>query len=158
MPFQPGKSFSFTDGGDNIPDMPPIPRNMDGHLGRIHSSVQQVAKRIGEFYLEKNGEDYDETAAELLRLQITKIEVEGDTVTITTNRPGMLIGNHAANIDGLSEFIEKKIKIIECRDNIYNYLISIEEDERDDYDRACDRYAAEREAELYDRECDRNED
>jgi hypothetical protein len=94
----------------------------------ISREVRDIAKKIGEFYLIKNDECYNDAADELLKLQITNIQINENIVSITTNRPGMLIGKRASNVDQLEEFIEKKIKIIECKDNLYNYLIPVEEE------------------------------
>jgi ribosomal protein S3 len=45
------------------------------------------------------------------------------SITITTERPGILIGKRGTNIDALEKFLGTKVKIIEDQDPLYHYLI-----------------------------------
>lgn len=90
----------------------------------ISEQVQEIARQIGKFYLTKNNGDYKKASDEILKLQITKLEVLDDgRVCITTNRPGLLIGKRGENIDNVCRHLGMKIHVIEEMDHIYNYLI-----------------------------------
>lgn len=94
----------------------------------ISQEVKDVCKKINKFYLKKNLGHGEVAERELLALQITKVRLSPDvehpdTVEITTNRPGLLIGKLGQNIDDLSKFLGMKIKIREEMDHINNYLI-----------------------------------
>jgi ribosomal protein S3 len=93
----------------------------------LDQKVRDVAKKIGNFYLLKNNGDYAKTEEEINSLQISKIEVTDDTVAITTNRPGLLIGRRGTNVDMLTEALKMKIKIIEEEDAIINWLVPQEQ-------------------------------
>ena len=54
---------------------------------------------------------------------------------ITTSRPGLLIGKRGSNIEELSDWLKKKVKIIEAKDDLNNYLIPYPpEDDESPYD------------------------
>jgi len=93
--------------------------------------VQEIAKSIGEFYLKKNNGNYVETAEEIFRIQIIRIELEqGEpcphcgvptvVVAITSPRIGALIGKRGNNVDALQRHLGKKVKLIE--DNVTEWL------------------------------------
>ena len=84
--------------------------------------VIEVAQRIGQFYLEKNHGDYEKTKVEILSLLITSVEVTEGKVIIKTSRPGLLIGKRGINIDNISTFLDKKIHVLEERENIVDCI------------------------------------
>ena len=93
----------------------------------IPEEVKDVAQNIGQFYLKKNNGDYKATAQEILALRISKIEVANSEISITTGRPGLLIGKRGTTIDALSQHLKVKIKIFEDVDHLSFYLIPCEE-------------------------------
>jgi hypothetical protein len=97
----------------------------------LSNEVIEVAKSIGEFYLQKNNHDYEKTSKEILKLRITKLELIEDKVIITTCRPGMLIGKKCENVEALSVHLGKNIKIIEAIDDITDWIIPHEPDPYD---------------------------
>ncbi len=94
----------------------------------LPENVHEAAMKIGVFYLQKNNGDYKKTEEEISKLQISKIEVD-DTlpnsvvISITTARPGMLIGRRGQNIDELTQYMGTKIKILEEKDPLSSWLI-----------------------------------
>src|SRR5688572_16565788 len=95
----------------------------------LDSKIVEIAKKIGEYYLQKNNQDYDEAGLELLKLGITQISISDTEITIEVARPGLLIGKRAENIDKLTKYLNCKVKIIEAVDYIYNYIIPYPEQE-----------------------------
>jgi ribosomal protein S3 len=99
----------------------------------LSKPIRDVAETIGQFYLQKNNGDYAATAQEIANLRIVKLDPTGDSVSITTGRPGILIGRRGITIIALSKFIHEKmqlkIKIIEDTDNLQDCLTP----RRDDY-------------------------
>lgn len=89
----------------------------------LTQEVRDIAQKIGQFYLQKYDNDYQLAEQELIRLQITKIEVEPEMVRITLARPGILIGRRGINIENLTKFLGVKVFIIEDQDPIYSWLI-----------------------------------
>lgn len=89
----------------------------------IPQEIREVAGKIGQFYFQKNSGDYAATAREITDLQISKIEVTEKDVSITTARPGRLIGRRGRDIDALTEFLQTKIRIIEEIDPLISWLI-----------------------------------
>lgn len=99
--------------------------------------VQNIAERIGQFYLQKNDGDYEKAAAELEKLRVTKIEVveepckecnhPTEIIKMTCVRVGMLIGRFGKNIELLEKFLGVKVKIFEEKDDLYQYLIPQED-------------------------------
>jgi len=87
-----------------------------------------VARMIGEFYLDKNKGDYKKTNEEISELKITRIDYNFKTLNITTGRPGLIIGRRGENIDKLREYLSNlvghfELKIIEDKviPNLYPY-------------------------------------
>lgn len=78
----------------------------------ISNEEKEVAKKIGEFYLQKTG-DYEKAAEEIIKLQITHLEIKNSKVFLSTGRPGRLIGVRGENIKALCMFIGYGIHIIE---------------------------------------------
>ncbi len=97
----------------------------------LSEQVQNIAREIGLFYLEKNGGDFKKTEEEIGILQISKIEIGNPDriVIITTGRPGVLIGKRGQNIEALEKHLSRKIHIIEDMDSIYDYLVPREEED-----------------------------
>lgn len=77
-------------------------------------SLQGIAARIGLYFLEQNKEDYNKTREFIRDLDILDIQEDGEKISISTSRPGLLIGRKGKNIDGLTELFGKKIHIIEA--------------------------------------------
>lgn len=89
----------------------------------LDAVIREVAKNIGTFYLQKNNGDYEKTEMELLHLLISKIEMKGSDVVITTARPGLLIGKRGTNIDALTKHLKSEVRIIEDMDCVSDSLI-----------------------------------
>jgi ribosomal protein S3 len=74
---------------------------------------REVARLIGEFYLSKNipsKEAYEKARENIVSLGIVDIKTFRDTIIITLQRPGLLIGRKGKNIDELQKFIQTKTK------------------------------------------------
>lgn len=74
---------------------------------------QEIGYQILDYYVRKNSFNYAAANKEMSSLAITDIRTDGDTVEIYTGRPGLLIGRKGANIDSLTNFLGKKVKIVE---------------------------------------------
>lgn len=109
------------------------------------TKIQQVIKSIGEFYLQKHNGDARKANKEIDDLRITKIEFYKnqylnieleDRITITTMRPGFLIGAKGINIENLSKYIGKNIHIVEEIDLgfLYSYEYKLHDLEDSDFD------------------------
>jgi ribosomal protein S3 len=98
----------------------------------------EIAYKIGYFYFNMNSgitnliEQVKETTKDIDVLKITKIEFDGSNISITTQRPGLLIGRHGADIQALSEWLHKeflfeKILLVEERilGNLYNFQYAL---------------------------------
>ena len=70
----------------------------------IPPEVQEIAMQIGQFFLNKNNDDYAKTEQEIEKMRIDKISIAEETVTIELCRPGILIGRKGVQIDALQEF------------------------------------------------------
>lgn len=92
----------------------------------LSKPIRDVAETIGQFYLQQNNGDYTTTAQDIANLRIVKLDLTGDSVLITTARPGVLIGRRGITIDALSKFMHEKmqlkIKIIEDEDCLQDCL------------------------------------
>jgi ribosomal protein S3 len=112
----------------------------------IDEGIQEVAQKIGHFFIGRVTEDY-RTLTRLIRkfainvelddakivgqaiektmvdLRITKIELVNNEVIVTTGRPGLIIGRKGETIDKLTLFLGKHVKIVEAEDNILDYLV-----------------------------------
>ena len=86
--------------------------------------VQNIACKIGYYYLQKHNGHYAKTEKEITDTRFIKIDVTTDnSVSITVGRPGLLIGKKGTNIDALSKYLGKEVKIIEEMDDLHAYLI-----------------------------------
>lgn len=108
----------------------------------MNQEIITIAQNIGNFYYEKNNKNYPKTVDELLRLNITKIEMRptdwdilsSNEISITTSRPGILIGPKGKNIAELEKYICLKmnknitILVIEERDSLIDYLMPMNEE------------------------------
>ena len=111
----------------------------------ISDDVRSIAYMIWEYYFDKSAnndmtsidEDYAKANKAVRELGISHIDFEGQLLTITLSRPGLLIGAKGANLDGLTKYLESKkhspikIKIIEdglpgC---LYHYPLYLDDDE-----------------------------
>lgn len=90
----------------------------------IDSKIQEVAVALGRFYLDKCNGDYNKAADELYKLHIVSIAItEDDSIVITLARVGLFIGKRGTNIDAVSKFFGRTIKVVEAMDSIYDYII-----------------------------------
>ena len=90
----------------------------------ITYEVQNVAREIGQYFLQRNGQNYAKAAEEIIRLRISKIEVKGEELTIVLGRPGLLIGRGGQVIRGLEAFLKaKRITVIEDETPLLDALI-----------------------------------
>jgi ribosomal protein S3 len=90
----------------------------------ISEEVKSLARKIGQFYLEKNSGVYAFAEKDILNLRILKIDlIENCVVLIELSRPGVLIGKRGENLYALSRFLEKPIKVVEAEENILDYLV-----------------------------------
>lgn len=89
----------------------------------LDNEIREVASAIGQFYLQKNSGDYQAAEKEIHSLLISKIEVTHNSVSVTTGRPGLLIGRMGRNVDALSKFLKKEVRVIEDMDPLAYYLI-----------------------------------
>lgn len=90
------------------------------------SENREIARHIGEYYLEKNNFDYKKTEEDVSILGITQIEHKKDTIIITLQRCGILIGRRGENIDKLQKFLASKTKYTKLdikENNIISWLI-----------------------------------
>lgn len=100
----------------------------------ISDDVRSLAYMIWEFYFDKvasknmasTDADYAKANKEVRELGISRLDFDGQTLTVTLNRPGLLIGAKGENLDKLVKYLESKkhspikVKIIE--DVLPNYL------------------------------------
>ncbi len=107
---------------------------------------KSVIHYIGYYYLEKNDYNYSKCHEEIRNLLIHKVEVEdGDCVVvkITTERPGVIIGQYGKDIDALTQYLcdrlgkPFKIRLIEKKDLQWLYPIDCNDYFSDD-DAYCD--------------------
>lgn len=92
-------------------------------MNKLCQKSIEAAANIGQFYLRKNNGDYEKTADEIMRLCITDVSVAEDVVTVTTKRPGLLIGMRGERVGQLEDFLNQKIKIVETEGSAVDYLI-----------------------------------
>ena len=95
--------------------------------------IREAAKLIGEFYLQKNNGDYNKTEQEIINLRISKLEIIGNKLHITTELPGWLIGKRGENIYKIETLFKEKmqlgISVSEDQDCLQSCLVPIKEDE-----------------------------
>ena len=90
------------------------------------SKNREIARLIGEYYLGKNAGNYKNTEEEIRSLSITQIKNTGNTIIITLQRPGLLIGRRGDNIEALQKFMLYKTnysKINIEEDKIISWLV-----------------------------------
>jgi len=75
--------------------------------------THEIGVQIGLFFLKQKNEDYHATREFLRDLDILDIQEDDEKISISTSRPGLLIGHKGKNINGLEELFGKKIVIIE---------------------------------------------
>jgi hypothetical protein len=78
------------------------------------TALRDVCCSIGYYFLSETngGEDYYDSHRRISECHITGIELKGSTVTITTQRPGVIIGSKGSRIDALTKFLQESEKII----------------------------------------------
>ena len=93
---------------------------------------KEVCAEIGNFFLVKNGGDYEKTRVEMEALRVTGVSVanfilpSGKTsspVTITLERPGLLIGYRGKTIKSLEQSLKRPVLVKEDLTNLSYYLI-----------------------------------
>jgi ribosomal protein S3 len=97
-----------------------IKRNIDQKATRVQ---QELAVKIGYFYLEKNKGDYEKTYKEIRELEISKISKHKNIILITLGRPGLLVGCHGKNIKNLQDYLKKEYSKTDL-----NVVIHVKED------------------------------
>jgi ribosomal protein S3 len=106
-------------------------------MSKYSPELLAICEKISQFYLYKNGGDYEKATQEIRLLGITEIELV-TVVKIKTSMPGRLIGKRGENLDKMIEAVGHDIKIFEV-DAITDMLIPRKPEERcfedDDYDR-----------------------
>ncbi len=77
--------------------------------------LQDIAQKIGEFFLEQSGKDYEVAEETIRNIWISKIELVDGVVVITAVRVGLLIGKRGETIDALTKYLglNMKVKIVE---------------------------------------------
>lgn len=136
----------------NKPDIHNHPNMQAEHItlarDLMHSSyrydrqVQEVAGRIGLFFLEKNNYDFQATRTEIERMRINHIYIDSlapeSIVVIETSRPGLMIGKRGQQIHDLQAFINIEFKyglrLVETMQHIEDHLIPQEPEPIDKYD------------------------
>lgn len=93
----------------------------DGPNNQKPKEVMNVLHDIGQFFLQENCGDYHKTEDDIRKLRILDVTVDGDVVYIYLCRVGLLIGRKGERITKLTEFLGKKIHMIE--DNDINDMI-----------------------------------
>lgn len=85
----------------------------------------EIVEKIGEFFLELNGKNYEKTERILRNMEITRVDLLSKSkIMILLRRPGLLIGPKGQTIDGLSKHLKMEIQIVEdTQTNLYDYLI-----------------------------------
>lgn len=95
----------------------------------ISEEVKEIACKIGQFFLEKNELDYKAACLEIEKLRINNLSIfskrtNGETtIEIETSRPGLVIGRHGEQIDKLSKYLGVKIRLVETKETILDYLL-----------------------------------
>jgi len=98
------------------------------------SENREIAQHIGQYYLEKNKRDYKKTREDLEILGVTEINHKNDTIIITLQRCGILIGRHGENIEQLQKFLfanTKYSKLNIREDKVISWLMPINDDFED---------------------------
>jgi len=97
---------------------------------------RDIAQVIGAYYLEKNNNNYYKTGEDIRNLGITQIEHKRDTIIITLQRVGLLIGRRGENIDKLQKFLVRETKYTKLNikdDKTISWLIPIDYSDYNDY-------------------------
>lgn len=95
----------------------------------ISVEVKHICHLIGLYYLEKNEGSYLAAEDEIERLRIAGMAVEGETVTLVTSRPGLVIGKRGENFEKLTAFLTEKmgmpyqLRVVEATEDLTEYLI-----------------------------------
>lgn len=76
-------------------------------------NINLYPKLIGQFYLQKNNEDWEKAIDEITQLRITNMRIVDDKLEITSNRPGLIIGPKGSNINALEKYLKIQIMIKE---------------------------------------------
>lgn len=93
----------------------------------VQKQIRDVARKIGQFYLAKNNNDYEATQKEIERLRISKLEFDGPKLVIQLASPGLLIGFKADNITKLQEYLDLSIYIVEV-ESLLDSLVPYDDD------------------------------
>ncbi len=84
----------------------------DNDRDRKVEQLRDIASKIKEYYLDKSINN--ETAkSEIFSLGITRLELKNNVLTITLQRPGVLIGSKGSNIEALQKYLNLTIEVKE---------------------------------------------
>ena len=91
-----------------------IKRWIKGFKNRQEQRDRVAAAGIGNYYLslymDNDSKDpYNEAIDDIVQLGITKVKWIGNKISITTTRPGLLIGRRGENLDKLGVFLSKEL-------------------------------------------------
>ncbi len=112
--------------------------------GKVNK-LRDLATYIGSFYLSLqkglDESDYQKARDQVSDLGISNLNIQGNKISITLMRPGLLIGRKGENIDQLQKYLNAqykknmKIKIIEERilEHLFPYHYDDCIDELEDY-------------------------
>ena len=93
-------------------------------------STPDADAKLGDYYLKKYCNDYEEAEKELRRLEITRTSYANGIYTITLRRPGLLIGCKGTNIYDLEDYLGFKVRIVEeTAMDPYSTIVPISPDE-----------------------------
>lgn len=86
---------------------------------------QKIISGIGQFFLNKNDQDFKKTEQQLLAMHITDIYPLTNRVIIVLRRPGLIIGKRGQTVEELKNFLGlSEIIIIEdAKPHINDFLI-----------------------------------
>jgi hypothetical protein len=124
-------------------------------MNNVGDEVQTICRILWDYYFEINKDkmsdllndaDFEMVNKDIRQLQISRMELNNNILTIYLNRPGIFIGEKGKNIDSFRDFLFKEykkkidIKIIEDRLPDYLYHYAYYDDDMDYYDDDMDYY------------------
>jgi predicted RNA-binding protein YlqC (UPF0109 family) len=98
---------------------------------------QDIAREIGYFYFNRSTAEtvvgqVEQATQEVKARMISRIDFDGNTISITTSRPGIIIGKRGAEIEALRDHLRKAITfdeicLIEDRvlGNLYSFQYAL---------------------------------
>jgi ribosomal protein S3 len=101
----------------------------------MDKNVIELAQQIGQFYLQKNNGDYEKTADEISKLQISEVIPIGITMAvIKVSKVGLMIGKRGEDIKNLEAFLKRRLFLIEHQ-TIQDIIIPYKEEYDFPYDK-----------------------